>query len=166
MRANRRTSLYQRFNPGVVPPEETDDTALWFLFQGSRMVLCRSGKQLRVPDKRFLSEIGQEVTGQHYLGQLDRRACFCAQLHAPLDVEDVELLSLRSAFAGLDDALFALAGRAFQILEWDRTHQFCGRCGSRTVEENGERAKRCPRCDLVSYPTLSPAVIVAVRRGN
>ncbi len=28
----------------------------------------------------------------------------------------------------------------------------------------GERAKRCPRCGLTSYPRLSPAVIVLIRR--
>ena len=28
-------------------------------------------------------------------------------------------------------ALVALAGRAFQVIDWDATHRFCGRCGAR-----------------------------------
>ena len=41
-----------------------------------------------------------------------------------------------------------------------------GRCGSRTVDRTQERAKECPDCGLISYPSISPAIIVAVRKGN
>jgi len=30
----------------------------------------------------------------------------------------------------------------------------------------GERARRCPACDLSFYPRISPAIIVLVRRGE
>ena len=39
---------------------------------------------------------------------------------------------LRMLFATLDSELHAIAGRAVQIVEWDRTHQFCGACGKST----------------------------------
>ena len=32
----------------------------------------------------------------------------------------------------LGDTLFNLAGRAVQIITWDRTHQFCGHCATPT----------------------------------
>jgi NAD+ diphosphatase len=73
---------------------------------------------------------------------------------------------LRALYGLVDDQLFALAGRASQILEWDRTHQFCGRCGTPTEYAPRERAKRCPVCGLMSFPRLSPAVIVLVERGD
>jgi NAD+ diphosphatase len=59
-----------------------------------------------------------------------------------------------------------VAGRAVQIVAWDLTHRFCSRCATPTPPLAGERAKKCPACGLVSYPRLTPAVIVAVQRGN
>ena len=64
----------------------------------------------------------------------------------------------------LDDAHFALAGRAIQLLDWDRCHHYCGRCGAPTQAKTGERARLCPACGLQSYPRLSPAVMALVRR--
>ena len=59
-----------------------------------------------------------------------------------------------------------MAGRAFQVVQWDRTHRFCGRCGRATVHHERDRARQCPGCGLVSYPRVSPAVIVLVSRGD
>jgi NAD+ diphosphatase len=58
-----------------------------------------------------------------------------------------------------------VAGRAVQIVEWDRTHRFCGACATPTEPVAGERARICPSCELASFPRLAPAVIVAVERG-
>ena len=42
----------------------------------------------------------------------------------------------------------------------------CGHCGAATVIKDGERARECPRCGELSYPRISPAVIVRVTRGE
>jgi NAD+ diphosphatase len=60
--------------------------------------------------------------------------------------------------------LAALAGRAAQVLEWDRAHRFCGACGTPTELADGERARRCPACAQVSYPRVSPAMMALVWR--
>ncbi|HVL57270.1 MAG TPA: NAD(+) diphosphatase, partial [Burkholderiaceae bacterium] len=73
---------------------------------------------------------------------------------------------LRSWFGVLDDETLAIAMRAVQLLEWDRTHRFCGACGTATEPAPGERAKRCPGCGLSVYPRISPAMMVLVTRGR
>jgi NAD+ diphosphatase len=72
---------------------------------------------------------------------------------------------LRSLFLQLPDAELALAGRSFQISEWERSHRFCGRCGAMMRDKPGERAKECPVCGYVAYPRISPAMMVLVTRG-
>jgi len=62
--------------------------------------------------------------------------------------------------------LLAIAARAFQIVEWDRTHRYCGRCGTPTTDRTGERAKECPACSYVAYPRVTPAMMVLVTRGH
>jgi NAD+ diphosphatase len=66
----------------------------------------------------------------------------------------------------LDEDLFWIAARAVQIIDWDRTHQFCGRCGVPLRNKTNERAKECPWCGLLHFPRLAPAIIVLVERGN
>ena len=73
---------------------------------------------------------------------------------------------LRPLFSVLDDDHFALAGRALQLLQWDRDHQFCGRCGTPTAAKRDERVRVCPACKLSAYPRVAPAVMALVHRGK
>ncbi len=80
--------------------------------------------------------------------------------------EGLRAANLRSWFGVLDDETLSIAMRAVQVLEWDRTHRFCGVCATPTEQVGHERAKRCPACGLVSYPRISPAMMVMVTRGR
>jgi ADP-ribose pyrophosphatase YjhB (NUDIX family) len=71
---------------------------------------------------------------------------------------------LRQLYGRLAEPLFGLAGRASQLVAWDRTHQFCGQCGAPTVASASERARHCPQCGLAHYPRIAPAIIIAVVR--
>ncbi len=73
--------------------------------------------------------------------------------------------ALRSLFSVLEDAHFALAGRALQLIGWDRDHRYCGRCGTPTEPKPDEHARVCPACGLAAYPRVAPAIMALVRRG-
>jgi NAD+ diphosphatase len=73
---------------------------------------------------------------------------------------------LRSLFTSMPSSELAIALRGNQLLEWDRTHRFCGACGTETVRETNERARRCPSCGLSAYPRISPAMMCLVTRGK
>ena len=102
-----------------------------------------------------------------YLGELDGVPCRSAEL--PDDHEappGMAFRTLRDLYGRVDEHLWTLAGRAAQLVEWDRTHVHCGRCGSPTEHAPGERARRCTVCGHAAFPRLSPAVIVRVTRGD
>lgn len=73
--------------------------------------------------------------------------------------------SMRVLFGRCDEPTLAVAGRAFQIADWARTHRFCGVCGAPMERARGERAMRCA-CGHACYPRISPAMMVLVRRGE
>ena len=75
-------------------------------------------------------------------------------------------MPLRAAMLQFADPLMPLAGRAAQVLEWDRTHRHCGVCGTPTQLHERDRARTCPACGHVAYPRLSPAMMALVWRGN
>ena len=53
-----------------------------------------------------------------------------------------------------------------QILEFNRTHKYCGRCGEPTRQHEKESALYCARCEHFYYPRVSPCIIVLVTRGE
>ncbi|MEO7941507.1 MAG: NAD(+) diphosphatase [Burkholderiaceae bacterium] len=73
---------------------------------------------------------------------------------------------LRSLFGAIDEGLLAITGRAFQIVEWARTHRFCGACASPTAPMAGERCVHCTQCGHHAYPRISPAMMVLIQRGE
>ena len=111
------------------------------------------------------SRLSEHAETPHFLGTLDGRPCFAAAPKEEANLpEGLSWLPARSLFGAVDEATFAVAGRAIAIAEWDRTHRFCGRCGAPTELAASERAYRCPRCELPFYPRIAPAVIVLVER--
>ena len=62
--------------------------------------------------------------------------------------------------------LFVRAGIAFQIMNLTRSNQFCGVCGTAMGDHKVDRARECPSCGHIVYPVMSPAIIVAVTRGD
>jgi NAD+ diphosphatase len=74
--------------------------------------------------------------------------------------------SLYHLLGRVDDALFAAVGRALQLLDWERDHRFCGRCGGVNSLSPRERAMACEPCGTVLYPRIAPCVITLVTDGD
>lgn len=157
------------FAGAVEPPERRTPTAWWFAFAADRLVVREGAAAIELPLGAEAEGLGFAPESRHYLGLLDGRDCWALDLGPdPAQVlpEGWALHHLRGLYSRLDDDLFALAGRAVQVVEWGRNHRFCGRCGAATASIPGERAKRCPACGLITYPRLSPAVIMQVTRDD
>lgn len=102
----------------------------------------------------------------HFLGMLGDEACWGVDVPADRDPADGAALDLYSFFGRTNEVEWLVAGRAVQMVEWARTHRFCGRCGTPTAAQDGERAMRCPSCGLMAFPRLAPAMITLVTRGD
>lgn len=57
---------------------------------------------------------------------------------------------------------FTAAGRLYQLLYWDASHRFCGRCGAEMGPPKQEYSKTCEACELQIFPQIAPAIIIAV----
>lgn len=161
-------TLRRRFVPALKPPDDAPAANAWFAFRGDRLLVRDTGDdRVAIPSPADLSELGVTLEAGHYLGRLDAVDCWTVDLDDTFEPMPGWILEgLRPLHARLDGDEFAIAGRAVQILLWDRTHRFCGRCGHATVHAPHERARLCPECGLLNFPRLSPAVIMLVSRGD
>jgi NAD+ diphosphatase len=138
------------------------DPALWFAFQGDRLLVFDDDGPVRVP---LAEALDLDVTFRWPIGDLDGHTCWAVETDSEAP-EGMVFRDLRSFFFGTDEGFFRKAGRAKQIVGWHATHRFCGRCGGTTEPVSGELAMRCTRCGMMHYPRLSPAAIVLVKRGE
>ena len=69
---------------------------------------------------------------------------------------------LRKSGAGLNARDSGLFTQALALANWHDSHQYCSRCGTPTVIEQGGWVRRCFKDDSESYPRTDPAVIVAI----
>jgi NAD+ diphosphatase len=155
------------FIPLIVPPESIAEPAIWFAFQGNQILVRREEARAQLPVGTHIREIGVEPIRVQYIGQYAGQHCFSCEVAADVPAPGgLSWAGLRSLFGAIDDRLFAVIGRAIQIMDWDRSHQFCGRCGTPTVMTTGELARQCPGCGQTHYPRIAPAVMALVRRGD
>lgn len=100
------------------------------------------------------------------VGELHGLPCYAADVPEFPEIPDSEATPLRAIFQLAGPNVFALAGRATQLLDWQANHRFCGKCGTLTAMKENELAMLCPACGLLAYPRISPAVMVLVRDGD
>ncbi len=143
------------------------DEALWFIFRGDKLLVRTAETGAGVPHSQDMTDIYQNIISPRYFGTLNKLNCYAAEIDENAAYpHGMSFQELRPLLGLLDEDVYSAAGRAFQIVHWVRTHQFCGRCGDRTRMKTEERALECPHCGLVIYPEMSPAIIVAVVRGS
>lgn len=139
----------------------------WFIFAGGKLLVALNEDGRPSPAGMPPEELGMSAHFSRPLGMLDTVACHVAAVAkdtAPPAA--MEFRDLRGLYGAIDDDLFRLAGRAIQIVHWQRQHRYCGTCAAPLEDIPGEMARRCPGCSTVSYPRLSPAVIMSVERGD
>jgi len=152
------------FQPDHRVPERRTGAELWFAFRRRELLLHDERGITTLED---VDALGLEIQSHHYLGRFEGQHIFAAEVgdgcSAPAGFRFRELFGL---YGRLPDSLQNLAGRAVQILEWDRTHRYCGACGRETVLASAERARACPDCGLHFFPRVAPSMIVAVERDD
>jgi NAD+ diphosphatase len=156
------------FQRSIRGPETGEETpSLWFAFRHNRLLLRRDGQELRVPRLEHFRDLGLQHLATHYLGVMGEAHCYAVHLaDEPAEPEGVVFKDLRSVLLTMDESITGVAGLAFQIVHWDRTHRFCGQCGQLMAPMPEERARKCAGCDLIFFPRLSPVIIVRICRGQ
>ena len=155
------------FVSSIEPPREKSEPAWWFVFKADALIVREDGKALSVPFIQEVSALGLKPIREWYLGTLNGHHCYCAEVfeNSPLP-EGMVSYGLRYLYGRIADPLHKIAMKASHIIEWDRTDRYCSRCRTEMNRARGIRAKECPGCGFLSFPRISPAVIVLIERDN
>ncbi|AUL48415.1 NADH pyrophosphatase [Bordetella trematum] len=135
-----------------------------FIFRGDELLIRET--TLELPDATICHRLGIRIESMQPLWF--QREPQHRSIQIARDVEPpagYAFLKLRALLGQLGEQA-ALAGRAFQIAEWVRTHRYCGACATPMQHSARELCLQCPNCGLHAYPRISPAMMVLVRRGQ
>lgn len=150
------------FEPAVAVPTHLEGHAgRWFFYDRRQQLMLVDGA---LPVNAEPVEGADDV---HVLGYDADGPVWTARVGPEFEPpQDAHFVDLRQAYAVLTEEDWMLAGRAAQVLTWDVDHRFCSRCGTDTDQHDAERARSCPKCRLMAFPRLTPAVIMLVERDD
>lgn len=158
-----RDSIYKNYEPAQNPKYLPDPPGYWFIFKNYEMLVEITDTDTRIPYGESPEEFKVTAVKTHYLGVLKGKPAYAVEVDSNTEApEGMVFKYLKALHKYLDEDIYLLAGKAFQVINWDRNHQFCGRCGTLTKTSEYDMSKVCPECGFRTYVRLSPAVITAI----
>lgn len=150
-----------RFDNQYKPSAVMGEHDYVFHFRGNTLLLKHEGDKLDLPKKQELPKLTSD-TPSVFLFTLNQVACFLVWEDPGVDDPSFsyEPMDIFRTIKEQEIAWICLAG--FHLYTWYSRTIFCGTCGSKMRHKSDERAMECPHCHSIFYPTIAPAVIVAI----
>lgn len=147
------------FEPAIFPAAESSPLCWSFTFVEGQLLLGEGDEGL-APGPLIDAGV------RHYLGRLGGLDAWAQRVEAV--PPGWRRVPLRAAMMALPAAQMDVAARAAQVIEWDRTHRFCGVCGTATKITRGGHVRMCTNesCKTEHFPRTDPAVIMLVHHGD
>ena len=144
--------------------EKTNNASLyWYVFYNDQLLLQKKADGYVIP---CTDEAPVTVARSLPVEMQDGTMAMAAFTDAPLEETDVFMpMGLRASYDHIDRYSYDQAGKAYEIVYWDQHSRFCPVCGTPT-ELKGPIMKKCPHCGNEMFPSVSPAVLVLIRKGE
>ena len=154
--------LDNQYDP--VPPDK-DSYALYY--EEHAVLLKKTEEGIVFPRFREIERLNEEIYEDYiYLFSVDDERYYLVQeiSREPLSGFTMENTEV---FRSADPQYQAFAGiTGYQLYNWYRNHQYCGRCGRKMTHSGRERMLYCSGCRNMEYPKICPAVIIGVTDHN
>ncbi len=147
----------------VLEPSTFSDKAYFFVFSSHNILVKEEPDNfVSIPCIEEKALVKMKLNEICFFGKVKNLSCYCGRI-TPENIPDkYKMINLRALYGKIDNGFWSIAGYARQICDWNMNFKFCGRCGAQTKTKKDEHARVCPKCNLISYPRISPAIITAV----
>ncbi len=157
-------ALSARLQPQPVDADPGGE-GVWVLLRGNELGLMAGVDGLALPAAGVPQELAGSQAPPLYLGLWDGRPCRALALGREQEFPaGLETENLMASEPRIDIDLLSLAGRAGQLLHWEKNSQVCSRCGGGMERLPGEAGKKCRGCGYAHFPHVHPCVIVLIHR--
>lgn len=139
----------------------------WIVFYQDQLLLKKQNDRFSIPCSEQPPVCIPVGTTIHPICTLDGYPCKAVAIDCPtVEAEDEYILTgLRTSYDLIPLKQYQMAGKAAEILHWDRNSRFCPVCGTK-MEQKEDIMKKCPQCGNEIYPSISTAVLVLLRKED
>ncbi|NMC75583.1 MAG: NAD(+) diphosphatase [Geobacteraceae bacterium] len=160
-------ALGEDFVPARQGDEDPGGPGIWLVFRGDALAL-ESGENASLAGGEQPAWAG-ECRRRLLIGTWQGKPVRVLELDTDAEIPPghlVEPLLALFFHQRLSDGFLSLAGRAQQILAWERRSAVCSRCGCGNGAIPGTWGKRCTGCGAEHFPHIHPCTLVLVTRGD
>ncbi|PKP03515.1 MAG: NAD(+) diphosphatase [Bacteroidetes bacterium HGW-Bacteroidetes-6] len=150
------------FNNKYLHYHEIDKEDFLLCYRDNQVLLKKSGDDYEIPRKK---DFADSIESSVYLFSINSNRCF-GLIEPQVNIASSEFYDV-FILRNLKDKEFAwIVSVGHQLINWHHNNKYCGRCGSKTELKKDERAVVCSKCNLVVFPAIAPAIIVAITCNN
>jgi NAD+ diphosphatase len=158
--------IAEQFIPLAAEACHDERPGFWAVVHGMSLLVCDKGGEQELPFGNF----PEGIVGENeplIIGLWRGKPLRVVRIAPAAAIPDgYRSFPFQGADLQLDNMLATIAGRAAQILHWERRSCFCSHCGKALKRITGGWGKRCPSCGDEHFPHIHPCIIVLVRRGT
>jgi len=135
----------------------------FYIIQDNKILLKRD--DYCFPDPALINPASIEQ--QIEMGTYEDIWCLAVMPKENFQIPDgFDFFSIKRLIRKTDRADLKLTGLAGFLVNWIINSKFCGRCGAENEMHYIDKARKCSNCGLMNYPSISPAIIVAVIKDS
>jgi len=97
-----------------------------------------------------------------YVGTLKDLECYSLQCDDTITLADYKFHEISELYGMMEEDLYQLVLRSLHINNWLVKTKYCSNCGQPIQLKFKEYAMKCQACNQSTYPTINPAILVAV----
>jgi NAD+ diphosphatase len=159
---------YIVFQPSVKPLHKEDKEDYWFLFRDNKLMVYKEKGFFFIPRQKDILKLNISIYNIQCMGAYSGYNCHCGEFVDHIEDDNFYFMDLRTLSRSIEENIYLLASKANLLLNWLKLNQYCGKCGSEMYIKDSkfERAMICSNCGNTTWPRTSPAIIVAVTRGD
>ena len=137
----------------------------WFIVQNDGLLLLKKDNTL--PNDTAIASLSPHFLRRINIGDFSHINYCCAEISREVAIPDIlHVLPLRQALSLFNHGMFGLAVKAYSVINWDKNHQFCSRCGGITAHQAKGFERLCTSCALPFFPRISPSIIVLIKKED
>ena len=138
----------------------------WIIFHKDQILLQKQNDKFSLPCNEQSPIRIPKGSTVHEICILETLPCKAFTIEQSIEEsKDYVLTGLRASYDLIPLVQYQAAGKAAEILHWDRNSRFCPVCGTKMIQKEAIM-KKCPACGNEMYPAISVAILLLIRKED
>ncbi len=143
------------------------ETNIYFIFNKEKILIKENTDYLTFPTENEFKEDTVKPFNKCHLWEWDFMKYSVFEVDDTFPIPQGYIFEkVHTCRSHYDEKNYRRVAMAFQTLNWDKNHQYCGVCGEFLSSIEKDKSKECAKCGKKIFPEISPAIIVAILKDD